>query len=223
MIDRMIRFIRSVPQRIRELLKRRPDRFITYFQRQSALGIDATAALQDYMGKPNKKNSQRVRQLEKEADEIRRILVDDLNRTFVTPMDREDIYRLSRALDDILDDTWFTINEMDILEVEPNNHLQEMAVLLCSGAEEIKLAIDRLQANPGVASTHAIRARGVKNSIETLYAKALADLFRNPKDLDSVIIMLKLREIYRHLFHAGGRIGDAADTIDDIVVKFFLT
>ena len=40
-------------------------------------------------------------------------------------------------------------------------------------------------------------------------------------DLDNVIMMLKLREIYRHLFHAGGRIGDAADTIDDIVVKFF--
>ncbi|NLF74574.1 MAG: hypothetical protein GX573_02655 [Chloroflexi bacterium] len=46
-------------------------------------------------------------------------------------------------------------------------------------------------------------------------------MFRKPKDLENVVIMLKLREIYRHLFHAGGRIGDAANIIDDIVVKFF--
>ncbi len=221
MVDRILHFFKSTTQRIRERFSRKPNRFIEYLRQQSELGIEATLALIDYMGKPNKKNARRVRQLEKDADEVRRILIDDLNRTFVTPIDREDIYILSRAIDDILDDTWFTINEMDILEVEPNPHLREMAERLNQGAEEIKLAIDRLERNPGVASQHAIRARAIKNDLETLYAKALADLFRKPKDLDNVIMMLKLREIYRHLFHAGGRIGDAADTIDDIVVKFF--
>ncbi len=221
MIDRIIRALKSIPQRLRERFKRRPDRFITRLQEQCMLGIEATAALIDYMNKPNKKNAQRVRQLEKDGDEVRRMLVDELNRTFVTPIDREDIYALSRAVDDILDDTWFTINEMDILDVEPNNYLKEMAGRLNEGAEEIKLAIDRLEKHPGVASAHAVRARSMRNDMETLYAKALADLFRKPKDLDNVIMMLKLREIYRHLFHAGGRIGDAADTIDDIIVKFF--
>ncbi|MBN1680236.1 MAG: DUF47 family protein [Anaerolineae bacterium] len=221
MIDRVVSLVKNTPKRIRAYFQRRPDQFIARLDEQSLLGIEATEALLDYMGKPNKKNAQRVRQLEKQADEVRRILIDELNRTFVTPIDREDIYALSRALDDILDDTWFTINEMDILEVEPNKHLQEMAAELCSGAEEIKLAIDRLAQHPGVASTHVIRARGVKNNLETLYAKALADLFCEPKDLENVITMLKLREIYRHLFHAGGRIGDAADIVDDIVVKFF--
>lgn len=221
MIDRVIRGIKSIPQQFRERFSRKPNRFIEYLSKQSILGIEATEALVDYMSKPSKKNAQRVRQLEKDADEVRRIFIDELNRTFVTPIDREDLYALSRAVDDILDDTWFTINEMDILEVMPNHHLQEMATRLHLGATEIKLAIDRLELHPAVASTHAIRARGVRNDLETLYAKALADLFRKPKDLDNVIVMLKLREIYRHLFHAGGRIGDAADTIDDIVVKFF--
>ena len=221
MIDQLIRLLKSIPQRIRERFSRKPDRFIAYLTQQCVLGIEGTEALVDYMGKPNKKNAQRVRQLEKDADEVRRILIDELNRTFVTPIDREDIYALSRAIDDILDDTWFTINEMDILEVEPNDYLEDMAVRLNTGAEEIKLAIDRLERHPGVASTHAIRARGVKNEIETRYATALAELFRKPKDLDNVIMMLKLREIYRHLFHAGERVGDAADTIDDIIVKFF--
>jgi predicted phosphate transport protein (TIGR00153 family) len=221
MIDRMVSFVKNTPQTVRAYFQRRPDLFIERLNQQSELGVEATEALQDYMGKANKKNAQRVRQLEKEADEVRRILIDELNRTFVTPIDREDISALSRALDDILDDTWFTINEMDILDVEPNEHLQEMAAQLCQGAGEIKLAIDRLQQHPSVASTHAIRARSVKGDIETLYAKALADLFRKPKGVENVIMMLKLREIYRHLFHAGGRIGDAADIIDDIIVKFF--
>lgn len=221
MIDRIIRFFKSIPQRIYERFRRRPDHFLLRLREQCDLGIEATLALIDYMGKPSKKNAQRVRQLEKAGDEVRRILVDELNRTFVTPIDREDIHALSRAVDDILDDTWFTINEMDILEVEPNLHLQEMAQRLSQGAEEIKMAIQRLNDHPGVASQHAIRAKAVRNDMETLYARALADLFRKPKDLDNVIVMLKLREIYRHLFHAGGRIGDAADTIDDIIVKFY--
>ncbi|HQF72030.1 MAG TPA: DUF47 family protein [Promineifilum sp.] len=221
MIDRIIRFFTGIPQRLRGWFSRKPDHFIERLRQQCALGTEATAALIDYMEKPSKKNAQRVRQLEKDADELLRMLVDELNRTFVTPIDREDLYKLSRAVDDILDDTWFTINEMDILEVEPNSFLRDMAELLGHGAEEIKLAMDRLERHPGVASTHAIRAKSIKNDMETLYAKALADLFRKPKDLENVITMLKLREIYRHLFHAGGRIGDAANTIDDIVVKFF--
>lgn len=221
MIDRIIRFFKSIPRRIHDRFRRRPDHFLLRLREQCDLGIEATLALIDYMTKPNKKNAQRVRQLEKAGDEVRRILVDELNRTFVTPIDREDIHALSRAVDDILDDTWFTINEMDILDVEPNQHLQQMAQRLSQGAEEIKMAIERLSDHPGVASTHAVRAKAVRNDMETLYAKALADLFRKPKDLDNVIVMLKLREIYRHLFHAGGRIGDAADTIDDIIVKSF--
>jgi len=220
-IDRILQALKRFPERVRQQFERKPDRFINRIQQQCELGIEATQALLDYLGKPNKKNAQRVRQLEKNGDEIHRILVDELNRTFVTPIDREDIHALSRTIDDILDDTWFTINEMDILEVEPNSFLRDMAELLGHGAEEIKLAMDRLERHPGVASTHAIRAKSIKNDMETLYAKALADLFRKPKDLENVFTMLKLREIYRHLFHAGGRIGDAANTIDDIVVKFF--
>ncbi len=221
MIDRIIRLLKQIPQRIRERLKRKPDQFLLRLRQQCALSVEGSQALADYMKKPNKKNARRVQELEKQADEVRRILVDELNRTFVTPIDREDIHTLSRAIDDILDDTWFTINEMDILEVVPNTFLEEMAALLSQGADEIRLAMDRLADHPGVASTHAVRAKATNNRMETLYAEALADLFRKPKDLDYVVTMLKLREIYRHLFHAAGRIGDAANIIDDVVVKFF--
>jgi uncharacterized protein Yka (UPF0111/DUF47 family) len=193
MIGRLLNTSSRVSDRIRERFKRRTNLFICRLQQQCELNIEAADALRDYMSKPNKKNAKRVRQLERDADEVRRMLVDELNRTFVTPIDREDIHVLSRAIDDILDDTWSTINEMDILEVEPNKSLKDMVDLISQGAEEIKLAIDRLTDHPGVAS----------------------------KDLEYVATMLKLREIYRHLYHAAGRIGDAANTVEDIVVKFF--
>lgn len=221
MINGMLQSIKQTPERVRQIFQRKPDHFIERLQQQSLLNLEAAEALKAYMVKPNKKNAERVHQLEKDADEIRRLLIDELNRTFVTPIDREDIHTLSRALDDILDDTWFTINEMDILEVSPNSFLQSMTELLSDGAEKMKLALDRLQHHPNVASIHAIDAKSVTNEMETLYAKALADLFRKPKDLDYVVTMLKLREIYRHLFHAAGRIGDAANILDDIIVKFF--
>ena len=95
MINVVITAVRSFPQRVRDRFARRPDRFIIRIQQQCELNVEAAGALLDYMGKPSKKNAQRVQQLEKNADEIRRMLVDELNRTFVSPIDGEDIYALS--------------------------------------------------------------------------------------------------------------------------------
>lgn len=221
MIDRVFHFFNRLRQYIANWFQRKPDRFLEHLTEQCTLSIEATVALMDYMNKPSKKNAHRVRELEKAGDEVRRILIDELNRTFVTPIDREDIHALSRAVDDIMDDTWFTINEMDILGVEPNEFLQQMAKLLGIGAESIKAAIERLKDHPNIATSHAIKAKAVNNDMETLYAEALAALFQKPKDLQKVVDMLKLREIYRHLFHASGRIDDASNIINDIVVKSF--
>ena len=58
--------------------------------------------------------------LEKEADDIRRILIDELNQTFITPIDREDIFDLSRAIDDVIDHARNTVKEMEIFEVKSN-------------------------------------------------------------------------------------------------------
>jgi uncharacterized protein Yka (UPF0111/DUF47 family) len=206
---------------MRNLLKRKPNRFIERLGEQAAVVTLGTEALIEYMDKPNKKNAARVRTLEKEADEIRRILIDELNRTFVTPIDREDLFGLSRAIDDVLDYAYSTTNEMDILNVLPNAYLCTMAELLHNSAEEIHLAIQRLEHHPNVAGDHAVRVKGIENRMETLYAEALAHLFDEPKDLKQVITMFKLREIYRHMFHAVGSAEQAANIIGDIVIKFY--
>jgi len=211
----------GVKQRVQGIFRRAPNHFIIRLDEQAAIVIQGTAALIQYMEEPSKKNAQQVYDLEKDADEVRRMLIDELNRTFVTPIDREDLFALSRAVDDVLDYAYSTTNEMEILQVAPNNYLCSMAQLLHNAAEELHLAIQRLERHPNVADDHAVKVKAIENQMEMLYAEALAALFKEPKQLDDVVNMLKLREIYRHLFHALGSAEQAANIISDIIVKFF--
>jgi len=160
-----------------------------------------------------------VGQLEREEDELRRILIDDLNRTFVTPIDREDIYALSRAVDDMIDYAYTTIDEMQLLHVEPNEYIARLAAILREAAEEIYLAVLNLREHPNVANDHAVRAKTLENVAESIYREALSHMFDRVKVLDDVVQVLKLREVYRHLSNAADRGDAAANIIGDIVVK----
>jgi predicted phosphate transport protein (TIGR00153 family) len=204
---------------LQRLFRPKTDRFIALLIQQAEYTVQGAEALLEYLKSPSEVQAEAVRRLEKEADEVRRILIDELNRTFVTPIDREDIHALSRAIDDVLDYAYTTVDEMTILEVEPNNFLQRMASLLRDAAHEIHLGVLRLSDHPGVAEDHAVRAKALENRVEQVYREALADLFHLPRDVDHVVEMLKLREIYRHLSNAADRGDEAANVLSDIVVK----
>jgi len=204
---------------LREFFKPRQDKFLGLLTQQAEKTLEGMAALLAFLNKNTDKNAATVRQIEKEADEIRRILVDDLNRTFVTPIDREDIFSLSRTIDDIMDYAYSTVEEMQILCVEPNDFVRQMASLLNEAATEIHMAMLRLKENPGVATEHANRAKGLENRVERVYREAIADLFSGPESVQHIMDMLKLREIYRHLSNCADRGDEAANLILDIVVK----
>jgi predicted phosphate transport protein (TIGR00153 family) len=204
---------------LREFFKPRQDKFHQSLIQQAGITLQGLIALEAYMKKAADKHATAVEQAEKDADEARRILIDNLNRTFVTPMDREDIFALSRAVDDVMDYAYSTVEEMRILEVEPNEFLRRMVSLLHDAANEIHLAIQRLKDNPGVASEHATRAKALENRVERVYREAIADLFSGPEDIHQITKMLKLREIYRHLSNCADRGDEAANIIHDIVVK----
>jgi predicted phosphate transport protein (TIGR00153 family) len=204
---------------IKGFFKPRQDNFVRLLIQQAEWTVDGMEALERYMKKRSEKHAEHVKVAEKEADEVRRILIDELNRTFVTPIDREDIFVLSRAIDDILDYAYTTIGEMEILKVEPNDYLQRITSLLGDAAREILMAMQRLEDHPNVANDHAVRAKALENRVEQVYREAVADLFNQPQDIEHVVEMLKLREIYRHLSNAADRGDEAANTISDIVVK----
>jgi predicted phosphate transport protein (TIGR00153 family) len=204
---------------IKGFFKPRQNNFVRLLMEQAEWTVEGIEALEAYMKKRGEKHAERVKVAEKEADEVRRILIDELNRTFVTPIDREDIHALSRSIDDVLDYAYTTVGEMEILEVEPNDYLRRITSLLGDAAREILLAVQRLDDHPGVANDHAVRAKALENRVEQVYREAVADLFHQPQDVEHIVQMLKLREIYRHLSNAADRGDEAANTISDIVVK----
>jgi predicted phosphate transport protein (TIGR00153 family) len=204
---------------MRKLFRKRQNVFIKMIQDQAALTLQGMEALKAYMGGHDPDAADNLTKSEKDADEARRILIDELNKTFVTPFDREDIFALSRTIDDVLDYAYSTVSEMEILKVEPTPFMQRMASLLRDAAYEISMATDRLDEHPGVANEHAQRAKALENRVEDVYREALADLFSGAEDIAHVVKMLKLREVYRHLSNASDRGDEAANVIADIVVK----
>jgi uncharacterized protein Yka (UPF0111/DUF47 family) len=160
-------------------------------------------------------SAEEILRLEQEADDIRRILVDELNQTFLTPMDREDIFALSRAVDDVIDHAHNTVKEMEVFEIESNEYLCQMAELLEKGAEQLVLAIKHLKKNPNVAVEYAVRAKRVENKMNDAFLAALKQLFSG----HDVRLMFAYREIYRHFNRSADRVDEAANIISDIVVK----
>src|SRR5512140_1753103 len=181
-------------------LQKRENVFLKLIHDQASLTLEGLDALKAYLDTADPASSALLNTKEKEADEARRILIDELNKTFVTPFDREDIFSLSREIDDVLDYANTTVDEMEILEVSPTPYMARMASLLFEAAQEIELAVERLQdKHYSVAADHAQRAKAFENRVETVYREAIADLFRGPKNVKHVMGMLKVREIYRHL------------------------
>jgi len=201
------------------LLRKREEVFHRLIQEQAALTLEALQLLVKYLESGAPELAEQLSIKEKEADECRRILIDELNRRFVTPFDREDIFALSRSIDDVVDYADSTVSEMVVLKVQPTPYMQRIATLLKDAAYEIHQAVLRLQKHPAVAIDHAQRAKALENRVEAVYREAIAALFSGPEDVHHVVEMLKLREVYRHLSNAADRGDEAANIISDIVVK----
>jgi len=205
---------------LKRFLKPRQSNFLQLLIQQADYAVASTEALHAFLKKPNEKKSTKAREMEKEADEVRRILIHELLDTFVTPIDREDIHALSRTLDNFIDYVYGTVEEIEILEVPVIPALLDISALLLEMAKELHLAMQRLLDYPGVAAEHAKRAKGLENQVEDVYRHTLADLFAGPEDIHHIMEMLKKREVLRHLSNAADQGDMAADVIMDIVVKW---
>jgi predicted phosphate transport protein (TIGR00153 family) len=182
---------------------------------QASKTLEGIETLGFFVESQNQEDAKRVKDIEREADELRRVLVEELHQTFVTPMDREDIYALSRAIDDIVDYANTTVDEMEIYAVSPEEHLREMVDILRKAAIEISDAVKILETYPHIAMEHAVKAKSYENAMEKAYHSALAELFKKT----DTVYMLKMREIYRHLSNAADREDEAANIICSIVMK----
>ena len=176
---------------------------------------EGLAALHEFAIAQSEETGKKVNLIEEEADNLRRILIDELNRSFVTPIDREDIFALSRTIDDMCDYAKSTVEEMLLFEVGSNEHILKMTEALHNASRDITAAVRLMKTHSQAANDHVVRAKKTENYLEHRYREALAELFKN-KD---VVFIMKLREIYRHLSNAADRGDEAANIIGDILVK----
>lgn len=151
--------------------------------------------------------------IEHDGDEHRRRVVEILSRSFTTPIDREDLFRLSRSIDDVLDNIRDFTREYDLLQHRPDHLLMEVLQGVASAVEDLRTAVTRLGERRASGTRHALQVR--KNDIRARYQSAIAALLTRPMSTE----LLKRRELLRRLDVVGLRLGEAADALADGAVK----
>lgn len=196
----------------------RDRRFFDIFQAQVEQIVQAAALLRvafDDLGRiPD--IQQQIKALEHSGDEAVHELVGLLNRTFVTPFDREDIYALMSALDDVLDyideiAETFMLYQIDFVPPAAN----EMARLLTLAVGQIKQALSKLESLRGLEQ-HGIEVHRIENLGDDASRLAIAELFSGAYDPLTVI---KLKDVYTLLEDSLDRCEDIAAIIENIVIK----
>ncbi len=200
---------------IREIFFPKKRDFIGMMAAHARKNEEGVRALVAYMENPTQENGLKVEELELATDDLRAHLVNELHDAFITPIDREDIFKLSRAVDDMVDYAKTTVEEMMLFKIAPNPFLLKMATALANEAKEIADAIAIMKEEPRTALEGLTRAKKAENFIEHRYREALAELFES----DDVKMILKMRELYRHISNAADRGDEAANILSDTIVK----
>lgn len=195
--------------------RRKKANFFKLLLAQTEKVEEGMKALIVYMNDPHPLHGESVLRMEVEADELRRVVVDELNQSFVTPIDREDINALSRSVDDIIDYAKSTVEEMMAFQVRPNENMVLMARGLSDAAAAVSEAVKNLPIDKEKATERLVFAKKRENYVEHCYREALVDLFKE----ENVVTILKTREIYRHLSNAADHCDEAANIIGNILVK----
>ncbi len=199
--------------------KHRIDPLVRALLQQTEQLMHGAQAVNVFMDVPTKEHALRVYTIEKTADEVRRLLIVKLKKSFITPIDREDLFSLSRAIDDVLDYLFSLVREMYLLQVPPNAYLKAMAKVLMQCASELHQSIRHIEHHTDLVIQHSMQVRRLENRMDTLYITAFRDLFQHVGTPEEMVNVLKLREIYRHMIHAVNSAELAANLINDVLVK----
>ncbi len=173
-----------------------------------------TADVQD-AGEKRHEMRLKLKKTEESGDKTRRELINAINSSLVTPLERDDLFNLSNVLDNILDYVLNTADEMIIYDVYPDFYLVKMSEKLMRGVSYLEGAVEHIFTNKQLANNSIITAKSVENEIEETYHEALASLFSG----DDFRYMFKMREVLRHISNAADRIADAADIMGNIIIK----
>ena len=152
-------------------------------------------------------------EVEHRGDEHRSRTVLRLSTSFANPIDREDLFRLSRSIDDVLDNLRDFVRELDLFRLAPQHHLEGILEVIQDALSDLDGAVLAICEDPTGIRAASLAVR--KNEIRRRYQVAVADLLDGQVDGDT----LKGRELLRRLDVVGLRVGEAADALADGAMK----
>ena len=160
--------------------------------------------------------TKRIKDAEHACDELTHNVTMKLNKSFITPFDREDIFTLSVALDDVcdyIDAGARAIVMYDIHEI--SDHAKGLAIVIQRLATEINSAVGMLK-KPNGMNQHIVEIHRLENEADDIYFRAIGELFHNQTD---PITLIKWKELYEILENATDRCESVANIIESIVLK----
>jgi predicted phosphate transport protein (TIGR00153 family) len=196
-------------------------RFFDMLEEQANKNIEASNALNKLLNdyRDVKKKVKKINEMEDEGDSLRHNIIEDLNKTFITPIDREDINAISDLLDDILDFIEGTSTRMflyDVQEEEIPKEFIDLSALLVEANEIVRKAIREMANGFKDFKTFHHKIHELENKGDTIQRNAIAEVFTS-KDAIQVI---KWKEIIETLENAIDKCEDVSDIIDGVRMKF---
>lgn len=156
-----------------------------------------------------------MRDIEHQGDRYRETLVGELAASIITPIDREDLFRTSRSIDDVLDNLRDVVRLCDLFEIRDASVMVPVLSTIVSAIETLGDAIAIIVAEPREIRPRASLVKKAGNQIRRSYDAALGELFRGELRME----VLKLREVLRRLDVVGLRVNEAADALADAAMK----
>jgi len=197
----------------------REEKFFEFFTKAANNILDGAKALVQMMDEHDgdlEKGWKQLEEFEHEGDKITHQIIRKLNRTFITPIDREDIHSLTVALDDVMDLIEAVAARMSLYKIkQPTEEARKLAQVILKSAEEIVKAVSNLERLDDVME-HCIEINRLENVADDISREAIADLFDKGHDPMDVI---KWKEIYETMETATDRCEDVANIVEAVALK----
>jgi predicted phosphate transport protein (TIGR00153 family) len=157
-----------------------------------------------------------IKEIEHKCDFLTHEIIQRLNRTFVTPIDREDIHALARSLDDVMDAIDAAAALVRLYRLDRVRFgARELARIITTSTDQVRLAVDAMERNKGL-TTHAVEINRLENEADRAHQQAVMRLFDEERD---PITVMKWKETLDLLEDATDRCEDVANVIEGVMVK----
>ena len=205
---------------IKELLIPHDTVFFDLFEKQAGIVKEAAwllvALCEDFTNVREKRHA--IELLEHKGDQITHDIYEQLNRTFITPLEPEEISRLASTLDEVLDYIDGSAEKMFYYTIEStDSHMIELAKLIHMSTVELESAVKGIRSikDPKYIEERCIEVNRLENLADDVLAHAITDLFRTT----DAITIIKLKDIYEHLETATDNCEDVANVLSDIAIR----